>query len=228
METSGPIGGDDGGSSSVGLLIGVGVAGLVVGAIVSNILFNKKDSGPQQYYARGISEIQAKNYDGAIKDLGLALQSNPSDAASRFALGWAYQLRGWMEPALKQYEQATQSAVETINFAQFNLGTALMTKGKPLDTRAAYEKLLTFSPRHDGALFNLGFLEFQQGRADVALRYLVTSTEVNPKNPTAHFYAALCAEKLGKRDEAKKHLKAALAINPGYKEALDKLKALGG
>jgi tetratricopeptide (TPR) repeat protein len=54
----------------------------------------------------GILNIQAKQYDAAIRYLAHAVEMNPSDAHALYNLGFAFQMKGKLEEAVRYYEKS--------------------------------------------------------------------------------------------------------------------------
>lgn len=181
----------------------------------------------QDFYARGLAEMNQARYDAAISSFNKALRQNPADPAARFGLGWAYHRKGLLDEALKQYAIAGQSASSTAGFLYFNMGVILQQQGKLADAVSAYQSALAANPASAGALHNLGLVYLDTGQNELALQQFGRLIQLEPQNASAIYYAGLASERLGRRDEARKHYESVLALDPRHAWAADRLKALG-
>lgn len=106
------------------------------------------------------------------------------------------------------------------------------TRLKNLDQAlAAYQKALELDPGLDGAHFNSGYIHLERGRLEQAMASFQTVVDLgSPFAADAQVNLAVCYHKQGKRDEALRHLQAALVLNPNHKLAqsyLDRLRKGG-
>ncbi len=67
--------------------------------------------------------------------------------------------------------------------------------------------------------FKSAFDLYQSKRCDAAIGLFDKGLAIDPKNGVAHYYAGLCAEELGQRQEAQTHFAQSIWLAPSSKEA---------
>jgi predicted Zn-dependent protease len=73
-----------------------------------------------------------------------------------------------------------------------------------------------------------GWILFLQGRSEEALRHLVPAAEGAPDNPIIRYHAGRVYAALGRSEEARSHLEAALAVNGNFPKADSARETLAG
>ena len=121
---------------------------------------------------------------------------------------WACELEpGSPGEAREAYARALELDPEHAD-AHVNLGRLLHESGDAAAAEAHYEAALKARPDDAIAAFNLGVaLEDQNKLPEARLAY-VKATRLDPTNADAHFNAASLAERLGRSEEALRHLRA--------------------
>ncbi|MDP2937574.1 MAG: tetratricopeptide repeat protein, partial [Dehalococcoidia bacterium] len=76
--------------------------------------------------------------------------------------------------------------------------------------------------------FNLGLIEFGEGRWTEALARFETASRLDPKHAPARYFQGLAHLKLGQREEAAADFRAALAVDPQYEAARRELEGITG
>jgi len=109
------------------------------------------------------------------------------------------------------------------HFAHYNLGTALLRKGKVDEAIIHFQSALQTKPDYVEAHGNLGNVLAQRGRADEAITHLQKVLQINPDNAKAHNNLGNVLCQAGRVDEAIAHLQKALQINPDYADAHNNL-----
>lgn len=92
------------------------------------------------FYSRGMKSLEQDNVDDAIAHFSRALRQNPADPVARFGLGQAYHKKGWLEEAVKQYEQAVQNSSSTLAQAYQSLGQAYQQMNRKEEALSALKK----------------------------------------------------------------------------------------
>jgi tetratricopeptide (TPR) repeat protein len=129
------------------------------------------------------------------------------------------------EKLLRAYAYVPENA--EINFAMGNLEHA---KGNESAAKHYYASSLRLSPRHEGALNNLGVLASQENRWELAAKFFTAVVEINPKDAKAHFLLAKALLEQGSRDIALAEIEQAIILNPAQPEFIalrDKIRSLG-
>src|SRR5690242_8518525 len=88
--------------------------------------------------AIGLERLAHGDLDGAIIHLGRSLRENPADPAARLALAQSYQRKGWIDEAIKQYEQAIELGQKD-GPAFFSAGLAAERSGHRAEACVYYE-----------------------------------------------------------------------------------------
>jgi tetratricopeptide (TPR) repeat protein len=85
--------------------------------------------------------------------------------------------------------------------------------------REAYQRALALDPGHADAHVNLGCLEHEAGRLDLAERHYRAALATRPADPTAAFDLGVVLEDLGRLDEARAAYEQALRAEPDSADA---------
>jgi tetratricopeptide (TPR) repeat protein len=151
--------------------------------------------------------------------LNRVLSQSPSNA-------WAHFLMGRI---LAQTKNRQAQAIEELNraltlnpnlaSAHALIGVANLYDGHPEETESRVREALRISPRDTDANVWVGFMALAKlylGAYEDALNLYRRSIEMNPNYPNARFNVAATLVELGRLDEAKTKVKAALALNPNF------------
>ena len=98
-------------------------------------------------------------------------------------------------------------------------GAAALAAGDYETAEARLALALEYNPRFTEARVNLGLVEMSRGEYDKARKDLLKARDLNPDLPAPHHALGLLADKLGEaapRNEAEKHYRAALKVDPGF------------
>jgi len=112
--------------------------------------------------------------------------------------------------------------------AHVNLGQLREQAGDLTEAQAQYRRAIALDPQTPKARNNLGVVLMQLGRSSEAVALFRDETTRHPQNPDAWFNLGLWAEMQGDLEEAARHYRRALAADPGYAPAAEKLKFIAG
>ncbi len=124
-----------------------------------------------------------------------------------------------------------------IHFALGNLWLARASQvDLPKETATAdrtraklfYRRALDLSPRHAGALNNLGVIAMVEKRWELAEKFFTASLNSEPEDAKTHYLLASVRFERGNRDEARTELERALRARPKQKEFLELRDKLEG
>ncbi len=167
--------------------------------------------------------------DAALANAGLA----PGDRSLLLAdRGTAREAQGRHDDALVDLTQAIDMHALSAGgqaHALFIRGTILDSLGRPNDAIGDYSAALTLQPRYAPALNNRANAYRLQNRLAEAKRDYLASLAAGNLQPEYSFYGlGEIAEAAGNRDGARGFYSQAVAANPNYGLAAERLAALGG
>jgi len=91
--------------------------------------------------------------------------------------------RGDLALAAPKLEAASEMVPENAEI-QFAMGNLLLARGDSIGARQRYRRAIEINPRHEGAWNNLGYIALNEGRAELAIRFLETSSALDPEDDT--------------------------------------------
>jgi len=97
------------------------------------------------------------------------------------------------------------------------------SRGDLAGAEAIYSRLLTIDPADDEVLFLFGYLQAGKGAIDLGLQCLQMARQLKPSNPRIPYTMGVVLQQAGRLGEAVTAYRAALGIDPNYREALENL-----
>src|ERR1700676_3706609 len=118
------------------------------------------------------------------------------------------------------YPGATAATAATLGAAELlRAGLEHHQAGRLAEAETYYRRVLAADPRHADALYLLGVVAQQVGRADLAVDLIGQAIKRNKQNPLYHLTRATALEDLQQLDQALACYDKALALKPDYAEA---------
>lgn len=161
---------------------------------------------------------------------GLALM--PDAPELQTAHGIALQAAGRLEEAVGAFRRAVKLAPNVCE-ANYNLGNTLLQLGRKDEAYASLKRALELQPTFPKTLIVLGQSELEAGRLDAAAQYLRPLYSYYPGSVSARrlmtwwcLQSGVAAARAGKMEEAERHLRDGLAINPDLPELRGRLGLL--
>lgn len=108
-------------------------------------------------------------------------------------------------------------------------GTALLAKRHHAQAAVVLQRAAALEPRRGSILEPLGRAYFMSGQLDRALETFMALLEVDPTAHYGHYALGRTLARLGRRREARTHLRLAVALAPAsrlYRDALERLGAV--
>jgi tetratricopeptide (TPR) repeat protein len=178
------------------------------------------------YFALARIFLQNKQEDEAIAQYETVLSKNPQQAGPHMLLGTIYDMQRKFDLSEKHYRRALEISPDFAPAAN-NLAYLMASEGKNLDealgfAQRAKEKL----PDDPSIMDTLGWVYYQKGLYDSAIREFSDSLEKMPDNATLHYHLGLAYFKKDKKELAKAQLDKALQLNPKFDGAEDAQKLL--
>ncbi len=150
--------------------------------------------------------------------LNRVLSQSPNNAWAHFLMGRILAQTNRQAQAIEELNRAL-TLNPNLAFAHALIGLAKLYDGHPEETESHVREALRISPRDTDANVWVGFMALAKlylGAYEDALNLYRRSIEMNPNYPNARFNVAATLVELGRLDEAKTEVKAALALNPNF------------
>ncbi|MCA9467297.1 MAG: tetratricopeptide repeat protein, partial [Nitrospira sp.] len=181
--------------------------------------------------AKGQVAFAQQDYAQALTHYNEALQLNPKSLPALVGAADSALAMGLVERAAGLYEQGLELAPDSVLLLN-NLAWCLGESGQRLDVALQYaEKASQLAPKVSGVRDTLGWVLLKRGETKEALLEFELARDLSPKDPLPHYHMAQAFMKLGKPDQAKPVVKAALELGvgfPGKIQAEKLLQELGG
>jgi tetratricopeptide (TPR) repeat protein len=176
------------------------------------------------FQAEGMKALDAKQYAAAVDLFTKAVAADPKDYSAHFNLGLAYSLMGNDAEAIPQYKTVLDLKPGVYQ-AELNLGISLLrTKDAagavPHLTAAVVER-----PKESRPAFNLGQAQLELGHFPEAAQAFSQALSID-ESAAAEAGLGKALARQNHPSEAEPHYRKAIALDPGYKDALLELAAM--
>lgn len=180
--------------------------------------------GPKNAAAAAEAYMQTEQYEPAIALLRETSRTRPDDRDVQFALASAYERSGDKKHAEDVFLQLLEKHPDhaaTLNY----LGYMWAENGVNLDRAAdMLTRAVRQEPQNGAYIDSLGWVYYQQGKLDLAEKYLTDATHLLPRDATVHEHLADVFAKRGNYHRALDLYREALTLDPASK-AEAKLKS---
>jgi len=167
-----------------------------------------------------VSEAYAQNdqYETAVNLLRDAVKNKPEELDLQFELGSVYERSGDKKDAERAFTQILDKHPD--NAATLNyLGYMWAETGVNLDRAAEMlNRAVSQEPRNGAYIDSLGWVYYQQGKLDLAEKYLTDATRLLPRDATVHEHLGDVFAKRGDLHRALDLYRAALTLEPEPKD----------
>jgi len=153
-----------------------------------------------------------------------AVQLKPERSRFRHTLAIILEDLGRKDEAIVQLRKAVELSPRLAN-AQYGLGVLLQEKGRTDEALEHYQAALDANPDLADLYAPTATLSAQKGDLAGAVRLYEEALRREPK-ASVHCNLAITLERLGRREEARRHYVQALALDPGLEAARQRLEAL--
>jgi lipoprotein NlpI len=194
-------------------------AGMLDHAIVPLTAHLRRHPTDEEAFAnRGIARNSVNDLEGAFADFEAALALNPELVRVYLLRGILRKKRGDLEEAMEDFGNAIES--DPKNVLAYYYRANLRTDTGDLDGAIAdYTKALQFEPWNAQYYFNRGIAFYLRKDWEKAWRDFDTAARQQDPQPYGWFYAHVLQVRLGKSDQARAELRAAVEnvrdSNPG-------------
>ncbi len=186
----------------------------IVSVLISAILI-----GPYSY----LTIQRNKDWKDEATFFKSTLKYQPENSRLHLNFGNTYSEMGMHREAIKEYKKAIELR-PNFAIAYGNIGSVYIDLGR-YDAAIEYiEKALAIKPNYPDALYNLGII-YEDRDMNRTEGYFKRALEFRPDYLKCHTGLGLIYLKQGRIEEAKRHWKEALRINPREKKAAELLRA---
>lgn len=174
----------------------------------------------------------AKAVETAEKFEGLANKTGATNLLSGpfyYQYAALHERTGQLEIAEKLFFKAIDSGEQTVTAAAQNyIAYMWAERGEKLDAGLKLiQKALEFDPENGAFLDTLGWIYYMQGRYSEALTELEKARDAVAVDPAVWEHLGDTWLKLGNREEASRHWKKALELDPESQKLIDRLEEIG-
>jgi predicted Zn-dependent protease len=161
--------------------------------------------------------VQNEQYETAVNILRDAVKNKPDEVDLQFQLGSVYERSGAKKDAERTFTQILDKHPD--NAATLNyLGYMWAETGVNLDRAAEMlNRAVNQEPRNGAYIDSLGWVYYQQGKLDLAEKYLTDATRLLPRDATVHEHLGDVFAKRGDVHRALDLYRAALTLEPEAK-----------
>ena len=163
---------------------------------VMDVLFTPTPCQPplktyKQYFDRGVSNNNSKQYIKAIEDFTKAIELNPYRADTYFNRGLVYQGLEQYALGLEQYTNAIEDFTKAIELypdradAYFNRGLVYQDLEQYIKAINDYTKAIRLNPYDTATYNNRGYSYYNLGQYEEALKNYAKAIKLDPTNQTA-------------------------------------------
>ncbi len=138
---------------------------------------------------------------------------SPGNVRARHNLGFAYEVKGQLDDAIRQYQEGIRLTPEAAD-AHYTLGNAYRATGRLGDAAREFREAIRLDPRHTDAHNNLGGVAQVQGRFDEAIHEYLEATRLDPSMAEAHYNLASIFWKQGRPAAAAEEYRRAFELKP--------------
>ena len=165
-----------------------------------------KDAPVLYYRARAHIQVAQASY-ARLREL------DPDSALVHRALGETLSASGQPEKAINEYQAAIRKEPGNPDLYE-ELGEEQQRLAKFDDAQVTYESELKLNPNNAIALFNLGKIDVEHGRAAQGVPLLLQAHEAHARAAPTDFYLGLGLAETGKAEEAAHWLEEAIRSEP--------------
>lgn len=179
---------------------------------------------PTAYFWRAMFYKDQDKPAEAIQDLQKAVEIDPQYYQSTMMLAQMYARKGDTK-ALEYFDKAAKLD-STSSEAMYAKSMFLQENGKIDQAITNYQKLIEQDPQNKDAFYNLGYIYYNQNELKKAYQHFDLATKMDPVFAKAYYMRGLCAEKMGKANEAKNDYNKAITFDENLQLAKDALQKL--
>lgn len=178
-------------------------------------------SSPERYYETIWQRYQIgtpKERQAVVSELKARSKQDPTDGTCHYYLGMMLAEDGGSKSA-EEHLRAAAAAFPESPDVLYCLAEQLLARHKPEEAAPLYEKIITLSPNHGGALTRLGLKALDEAQYPKALELLTAARAANPDNRETLRGLAVAMHQSARPTEAIDLFKTVLALDEKDPEA---------
>lgn len=168
--------------------------------------------------------LNKKEKVNIMRNSNRRLAQNPKDAKALSALSDLYFQEGDYDKAMRALSVLEELSQTNINLNKFDVtkkyAISLLKSGNTEEAYRAFERAEAQNSSNFEVNFNLGVLEYNRNKFDVAVHRLRMAKQINPNHSATVRYLGLGYYKMHRYKEALEELKKTIEYNPEDNEAM--------
>jgi len=160
-----------------------------------------------------VNQYNFGNYKLVIQEVNILLKKLPNNSFLLNLLGSCYQKLGDFDTAIKNFLQVLSTDQKNLA-AMNNLANAYKDILKFEKAENLYKEIINIDPNYINAITNYANLKFQLDQYEDAIELYNRALKIDDKIENIHYNMGLTYQSYGAFEEAKKHFKEMLKINP--------------
>lgn len=190
---------------------------------INSILY-LSPGNPEAYYMLGVNFKETNEYSKAMNSFLTAVERDANHTDSWIQLGLlAEETKD--EKAEVYYNNAIRSDTSSIE-ALHHMAFFYQEQGRMDEALDIYRQMGIKSPANASSFYNSGLIYLKLDSLERAYENFTIVINTNRTNPRAYYYRGLVNYIIGDMDKATIDLEQALKLDPGLREAEDKLKTI--
>lgn len=161
------------------------------------------------------SELDAKMYPAARRDLEHAIELTPESYAAHYVLGNVLAVTGNLPRGLDEYRTAIKLSPEQPR-TYYQVGRVLEEMGQDDESQSWFQKAISVDPRYAPAYCEIGKVEMRANQLQKAADDFNEAINYNPAIQESHYLLIQTYARLGEREKSRAALKQWLAYKKSH------------
>lgn len=189
-----------------------------------NRILQKQPYNAEAFFMLGMNFKEMGDSARAINGFQTAVEQDPHLVDGWIELGTLMQARH--NPLAGQYF-ANAAGMDTVGAeGMYALAHYYHQEGLLEQAKSTYQQMLIKDPSYENAMLAIGLIYLEQDTLDKAFRCMDSFTQISITDPRGYYYKGYIEEKKGHISEARHWYQQALAFDPDFTRAQERLKGL--
>ncbi|MBS1802035.1 MAG: tetratricopeptide repeat protein [Acidobacteria bacterium] len=162
---------------------------------------------------------EMKDNEGSTKMFRAAVAANPKEPNAHFGLGYLLWTQKQYPEALQQFQAELDNDPNHVQSLIY-LGDCYLQLNKPEEARPRLQKGLSLDPSQWLANLDMGIIDSDSGKNELALRELNQAARLKPDEVNIHWRLARLLRTMGRKKEAQLEFEKAQTLNKAADEDL--------